>query len=190
MQFDKITKRIEQLCDGLNMDFIEPAAIAKKVKMTGAERARMGGGQGEKKGRVGREEGADWEGGGRGLGGKDGTEAVWLGRIGAPRRDSVRWSFPFHFCGPSVLFKMALTTALRSMPCPIIRAPYQVVDGVFPGVTTAQLDNLAAETAAYKTTQHPDYALLAARIAMSNLHKQTKEVRGARERAHFSWSRG
>ena len=62
MQFDKITKRIEQLCDGLNMDFIEPAAIAKKVKMTGAERARMEGGQGEKKGRVGREEGADWEG--------------------------------------------------------------------------------------------------------------------------------
>jgi len=55
----------------------------------------------------------------------------------------------------------------------------QVVDGVFPGVTTAALDTLAAETAAYKTTQHPDYAILAARIAVSNLHKQTKPVRRA-----------
>ena len=53
----------------------------------------------------------------------------------------------------------------------------QVIDGVFPGVTTSQLDSLAAETAAYKTTQHPDYAILAARIAMSNLHTQTKSVR-------------
>jgi len=37
-----------------------------------------------------------------------------------------------------------------------------------------QLDNLAAETAAYRTTNHPDYAVLAARIAISNLQKQTK----------------
>lgn len=39
---------------------------------------------------------------------------------------------------------------------------------------TTELDNLAAETAAYLTIQHPDYALLAARIAISNLHKETK----------------
>lgn len=39
-----------------------------------------------------------------------------------------------------------------------------------------ELDNLAAETAAYMTTVHPDYAILAARIAVSNLHKQTKKV--------------
>jgi len=38
------------------------------------------------------------------------------------------------------------------------------------------LDNLAAETAAYKTTTHPDYAVLAARIAISNLHKETKKT--------------
>ena len=44
---------------------------------------------------------------------------------------------------------------------------------MYPGVTTVELDNLAAEIAAYRTTQHPDYALLAARIAVSNLHKQT-----------------
>ena len=39
-----------------------------------------------------------------------------------------------------------------------------------------ELDNLAAETAATMTTNHPDYAVLAARIAVSNLHKETKKV--------------
>lgn len=48
--------------------------------------------------------------------------------------------------------------------------------GIYPGVTTVELDNLAAETAAYLTTNHPDYAVLAARIAVSNLHKETKKV--------------
>ena len=52
----------------------------------------------------------------------------------------------------------------------------KVVSGVYPGVTTSELDNLAAEIAAYRTAQHPDYATLAARIAISNLHKQTKKV--------------
>ncbi|KAG7899538.1 hypothetical protein KL907_004890 [Ogataea polymorpha] len=49
----------------------------------------------------------------------------------------------------------------------------RVISGVYHGVTTIELDNLAAETAAYMTTIHPDYATLAARIAISNLHKQT-----------------
>ncbi|KAI0648155.1 ribonucleotide reductase alpha subunit [Trametes meyenii] len=51
----------------------------------------------------------------------------------------------------------------------------KVIAGVYPGVTTVELDNLAAETAAYLTTKHPDYAILAARIAVSNLHKETKK---------------
>lgn len=51
----------------------------------------------------------------------------------------------------------------------------RVIDGIYDGVTTVELDNLAAETAAYKTTTHPDYAVLAARIAISNLHKETKK---------------
>ncbi|OWB66571.1 hypothetical protein B5S30_g1912 [[Candida] boidinii] len=51
----------------------------------------------------------------------------------------------------------------------------RVISGVYEGVTTIELDNLAAETAAYMTTVHPDYAILAARIAISNLHKQTKK---------------
>lgn len=49
----------------------------------------------------------------------------------------------------------------------------KVINGFFSGVTTVQLDQLAAETAASMTTLHPDYAILAARIAVSNLHKQT-----------------
>jgi ribonucleoside-diphosphate reductase alpha chain len=52
----------------------------------------------------------------------------------------------------------------------------KVIEGLFDGVTTTQLDNLAAEVAAAKTIDHPDYALLASRIAVSNLHKETKKV--------------
>ena len=51
----------------------------------------------------------------------------------------------------------------------------KVISGVYDGVTTVELDNLAAETAAYLTTKHPDFALLAARIAVSNIHKCTKK---------------
>jgi hypothetical protein len=52
----------------------------------------------------------------------------------------------------------------------------KVVNGLYAGVTTVELDNLAAETAATMTTKHPDYAILAARIAVSNLHKETKNT--------------
>ncbi|XP_071951514.1 ribonucleoside-diphosphate reductase large subunit-like isoform X2 [Antedon mediterranea] len=52
----------------------------------------------------------------------------------------------------------------------------KVISGIYPGVTTVELDTLAAETAATMTTKHPDYAVLAARIAVSNLHKETKKV--------------
>ena len=51
----------------------------------------------------------------------------------------------------------------------------RVIQGLYDGVTTTALDNLAAETAASMATVHPDYALLAARIAVSNLHKETRK---------------
>jgi ribonucleoside-diphosphate reductase alpha chain len=51
----------------------------------------------------------------------------------------------------------------------------KVIEGIYEGVTTSELDNLAAEIAASMTTKHPDYALLASRIAVSNLHKNTKK---------------
>jgi ribonucleoside-diphosphate reductase alpha chain len=52
----------------------------------------------------------------------------------------------------------------------------KVIEGLFDGVSTTELDNLAAEVAAAKTIDHPDYALLASRIAVSNLHKETKKT--------------
>jgi ribonucleoside-diphosphate reductase alpha chain len=51
----------------------------------------------------------------------------------------------------------------------------RVIEGLYDGVTTSELDNLAAEIAATMTTTHPDYAKLAARISVSNLHKNTKK---------------
>ena len=80
VKFDKITARIEKLCYGLNMDYVSPIEVAKKV-----------------------------------------------------------------------------------------------IDGIYDGVTTIELDNLAAETSASLTTKHPDYAVLAARIAISSLHKVTSK---------------
>ncbi|WP_424962190.1 ribonucleoside-diphosphate reductase subunit alpha [Ekhidna sp.] len=50
----------------------------------------------------------------------------------------------------------------------------KVIDGLYDGVSTVELDNLAAETAATMTTRHPDFAKLAARISISNLHKVTE----------------
>ena len=51
----------------------------------------------------------------------------------------------------------------------------KVVQGLYDGVTTVQLDNLSVETAAYLTMTHPDYSKLAARIAVSSLHKMTSD---------------
>lgn len=56
-----------------------------------------------------------------------------------------------------------------------IQVARKVIDGIHDGVTTVQLDMLAAEQAASMTTTHPDYATLAARIAISNLHKETSK---------------
>lgn len=57
----------------------------------------------------------------------------------------------------------------------IIDIARKVIMGIYDGVSTHELDNLAAETAATMATIHPDYALLAARVAVSNLHKQTEK---------------
>ncbi|WP_075340527.1 ribonucleoside-diphosphate reductase subunit alpha [Tenacibaculum agarivorans] len=56
-----------------------------------------------------------------------------------------------------------------------VKVAMRVIEGLYDGVTTSELDNLAAEVAATMTTAHPDYAKLAARIAVSNLHKNTKK---------------
>ena len=54
-----------------------------------------------------------------------------------------------------------------------VKVAMRVIEGVYDGVTTKELDNLAAEVAATNAVTHPDYASLASRIAVSNLHKST-----------------
>lgn len=55
----------------------------------------------------------------------------------------------------------------------VIDVAKKTIEGIYAGVRTTELDNLAAETAAALTIAHPDYAILASRIAVSNLHKNT-----------------
>ncbi|KAG6539279.1 ribonucleoside-diphosphate reductase large subunit [Zingiber officinale] len=68
-----------------------------------------------------------------------------------------------------------LSYGLSQEHCDPVLVAQKVCAGVYKGVTTSQLDELAAETAAAMTANHPDYASLAARIAVSNLHKNTKK---------------
>ncbi|RVU23514.1 ribonucleoside-diphosphate reductase subunit alpha [Sandaracinomonas limnophila] len=63
----------------------------------------------------------------------------------------------------------------------------KVITGLYDGVKTTELDNLAAETAASLTTKHPDYAVLAARIAISNLHKNTLKSFSATMKRLFTY---
>ncbi len=67
-----------------------------------------------------------------------------------------------------------LCYGLNSLVDPV-KVAMRVIEGLYDGVTTSELDNLAAEIAATMTTTHPDYAKLAARISVSNLHKNTKK---------------
>ncbi len=64
---------------------------------------------------------------------------------------------------------------LNSLVDPV-KISMRIIEGLYDGVTTSELDNLAAEVAATMTTAHPDYAKLAARISVSNLHKSTKKT--------------
>lgn len=81
------------------------------------------------------------------------TESVKFDKI-TSRIEKLSYSLNQHFVDPVEVAK-------------------KVIDGLYDGVTTSELDNLAAETAASLTTRHPDYAILASRIAVSNLHKNT-----------------
>lgn len=67
-----------------------------------------------------------------------------------------------------------LCYGLNSLVEPV-KVAMRVIEGLYDGVSTSELDNLAAETAASMTIAHPDYAQLAARIAISNLHSNTKK---------------
>ena len=66
-----------------------------------------------------------------------------------------------------------LAYGLNQEFCEPVLVAQKVTSGVYKGVTTSELDELASETAASMTSRHPDYSILAARIAVSNLHKNT-----------------
>jgi ribonucleoside-diphosphate reductase alpha subunit len=68
---------------------------------------------------------------------------------------------------------MKLSYGLNLKSEDVIEIAKKVIIGIYNGVPTTELDNLAAETSASFTTKHPDFAVLAARIAVSNLHKNT-----------------
>lgn len=63
----------------------------------------------------------------------------------------------------------------------------KVIEGIYDGITTKELDNLAAETAAYLATTNPDYNVLAGRIAVSNLHKETKGCFSENVKEMYHW---
>jgi len=70
----------------------------------------------------------------------------------------------------------------------VIDVAKKTIEGIYDGVPTTELDNLAAETAASLTTTHPDYAILASRIAVSNLHKNTTKSFSNTMRALFHYT--
>ena len=70
----------------------------------------------------------------------------------------------------------------------VIDVAKKVIEGIYDGVSTTELDNLAAEMAASLTTKHPDYALLASRIAVSNLHKNTAKSFSATMRRLYDYT--
>jgi len=70
----------------------------------------------------------------------------------------------------------------------VIDVAKKTIEGIYDGVHTAELDNLAAETAASLTITHPDYAILASRIAVSNLHKNTIKSFSATMRLLYNYT--
>jgi ribonucleoside-diphosphate reductase alpha chain len=69
----------------------------------------------------------------------------------------------------------------------VIDVAKKTIEGIYAGVPTTELDNLAAETAASLTITHPDYAILASRIAVSNLHKNTVKSFSATMRRLYNY---
>lgn len=69
----------------------------------------------------------------------------------------------------------------------VIDVAKKTIEGIYAGVPTTELDNLAAETAASLTITHPDYAILASRIAVSNLHKNTVKSFSATMRKLYNY---
>eukprot|EP00953_Heterococcus_sp_UTEX-ZZ885_P000637 868-Heterococcus_DN1.PRE.3 len=158
VQFDKITARIKKLCYGLDDRYVDPIILSQKVI------------QGEQS-----------------LTALSTCCTSHLGtRTSAP-------SNHLHPCADAALSYRRLPVSFLStvhhaqtvrlltywtywLCCACTAAAAAAAAGVYPGVTTSELDELAAQTAAYMATQHPGWSQLAARISVSNLHKNTCKV--------------
>lgn len=89
------------------------------------------------------------------------------------KRDGAKQAVHFDKITERIDVLMDIEPPLNRQRVDPVLVAQKVIQGVYNGVETKQLDELAAETAAYMSTYHPDYSILAARIAVSNLHKQT-----------------
>merc|ERR1719439_34395 len=69
----------------------------------------------------------------------------------------------------------ALCTGLEPKYVDPVPITQKVIEGFYAGISTSEIDTLAAETCAYMSQRHPDFSTLAARIAISNLHKNTSD---------------
>jgi ribonucleoside-diphosphate reductase subunit M1 len=81
-----------------------------------------------------------------------------------------------------------LAYGLNQEFCEPVLVAQKVTSGVYKGVTTSELDELASETAASMTSRHPDYSVLAARIAVSNLHKNTLSLFSATAKLLYEYT--
>jgi ribonucleoside-diphosphate reductase alpha chain len=80
-----------------------------------------------------------------------------------------------------------LSYGLHSQYVDPVKVAQKVINGIFSGIKTTELDNLAAQEAAAMSIEHPDYALLASRIAVSNLHKNTQKSFAKAMKSLFSF---
>jgi len=99
------------------------------------------------------------------------TADIPAGRMYVVKRDGQKEEVAFDKITRRI---RALCDDLNSDYVDPVKVTQKVVEGVYPGVTTSDLDTLAAETCAYMSQFHPDFSVLAARIAVSNLHKNTE----------------
>nr|QYA18320.1 ribonucleoside--diphosphate reductase large subunit [Clandestinovirus] len=79
----------------------------------------------------------------------------------------------------------------RHLNVDVVKVAQKVIDGIFAGVTTSELDKFAAKIAAQMTSVHPDYAELAGRVLASDVHKNMpKTFSAAMEMAYSeNWNK-
>jgi len=102
----------------------------------------------------------------------DQTRALMAGQMYVVKRDGQHQEVKFDNITKRIRQLCGALDARYVDPVPITQ---KVIEGFYSGISTSEIDTLAAETCAYMSQRHPDFSTLAARIAVSNLHKSTSE---------------